>query len=61
VGNARSSESLGDDADNDAKHGGAAIEKLSPFELFHMNLGFSAAEIFAVGGSVGHGVKNCWK
>jgi hypothetical protein len=26
-----------------------------------MNLGFSAAEIFAVGGSVGHGVKNCWK
>jgi len=58
MGYTRASEPLGDDADNDAKHGGAAIEKLSPFELSHMNLGFSAAEIFAVGGSVGHGVKN---
>jgi len=58
MGDAGSSEALGDDADDDAKHGGAAIEKLSPFELFHMNLGFSAAEIFAVGGSVGHGIKD---
>ena len=57
VGNAGSSEALGDDADDDAKHGGAAIEKLSPFELFHVDLGFAAVEILFVGGSVGHGVK----
>jgi hypothetical protein len=57
VGNAGSSEALGDDADDDAKHGGAAIEKLSPFELFHVDLGFAAVEILVVGGSVGHDVK----
>jgi hypothetical protein len=62
VGNAGPSEALGDDADEDAKHGGAAIEKLSPFELFHVDLGFAAVEILVVGGSVGHGVKkNGWK
>ena len=58
MGDAGSSKALGDDANDDAKHGGAAIEQLSPFELFHMDLGFAAAEIFADGGSVGHGVKN---
>jgi hypothetical protein len=26
-----------------------------------MNLGFASAEIFFVGGGVGHGVKNVWK
>ena len=61
MGDAGSSEALGDNADDDAKHGGAAIEKLSPFELSHMNLGFASAEIFFVGGGVGHGVKNGWK
>jgi len=61
MGDAGASEALGDDADNDAQHGGAAIEYLSPFELFHMDLGFAAAEILFVGGGVGHGVKNGWK
>ena len=58
VGDAGSGEAFGDDADDDAQHGGAAIEKLSPFQLLHMNLGFCAAEIFAVSGSVCHGVKS---
>ncbi len=58
VGDAGSGEAFGDDADDDSQHGGAAIEKLSTFQLLHVNLGFSAAKFLAVYGSVGHGVKN---
>ena len=61
VGDAGPCEPLGDNADNDAKHGGATIKKLSSFQLFHMDFGFAAAEILAVGWGVGHGVKNGWK
>ena len=61
MGDAGSSEAFGDNANDDAKHGSAAVEELSPFELFHVDLGFGAAEILVVGGGVGHGVKNGWK
>jgi len=60
VGDAGSGEALGDDADDDAKHGGAAIEELSPFELLHVDLGLGAAESLVADGGVGHGVRNGW-
>lgn len=53
VGDAGAGESFGDDADDNAQHGGAAIEQLSLFELLHVDLGFAAGEIMISRG-VGH-------
>ena len=58
VGYTGPGKAFGDDADDDAKHGGTAIEQFSPFELFHMDLGLSEAEILVTCGGVGHSVEN---
>jgi len=56
VGDAGSGQAFGDDADDNAKHGGTPIEQLGPFELLHMNLGLATREILVVGGGVSHDV-----
>lgn len=54
VGDAGSGKAFGDDAEDDANHGGAAIKEFSPFELLHMDFGLGARELPVVGGGVGH-------
>ena len=50
MNDALASEPLGDHADHEAEHGGAAIEALNIFELLHMDLGGgSVLEPLAVG------------
>ena len=55
VGDTGSREAFGNDAQDDAKHGGAAVKQFSPFELVHVDLGLAAGEFLVVGGGVGHG------
>ncbi len=54
---ARTSDGLSDDAEHDAEHGGAAIEKLSSLELLQKDQLLGAVlEPLVVSGGVGHGI-----
>jgi hypothetical protein len=56
VGNSETRQAFNNDADDDAKHGGAAIEALGPLELLHMDGMLCIALKDGFGGwGVGHG------
>lgn len=55
VGNPEACQTLDDDSDHDADHGGTAIEQLCPLELIHVDLPLLAVlEVLGVGWGVGH-------
>jgi len=56
MGNTGTGQAFGNDADDDAQHGGAPVEQLNPLELVAVSLlGGAAFEPFVVDWSVGHG------
>ena len=57
MGNSEARQSLNDDADHDAEHGGAAVEELNAFKLIDVDLplgGFLKTVLTRWG--VGHGL-----
>ena len=55
MGNTGTGEALGDDADHDPEHGGAAVEQLNAFQLLQMDLLNGAVLIpLVVGGRICH-------